>query len=675
MQKNSWVTTKPNLKPRGKGIRAFLRSVKIFLVSKSKDQEEEIRKVKDRLLQDLKHKDLGDEKANVIALFEVISNFIEHGWRVQVSKGKLQIARPDRERSDREECKKQIQRALKVERDKALAETTSASFIREMETRRLTKAGWISVFNLMRDGRDLASKLRNRRDKESIVELKKLISPYLQFVETHGGDKEKVVCQETGLPLANIWRYFRMTWSNKYESVPGRKMMILIRDRAAPFHPIIGIAALSSAIPKLSVRDEWLGWKPEVVWRRVTDERSEEWAQWIHSSWGTLIKELFIDDFIEEKVISIRDVSCPSREVIDKLRKAGKLDRESHHLYARKADFEVANQKGSAHWRKVATASLFRSKRALALSNLLEVRMVLCESGFTKPTKENFSSFLNMRRARWVIETLAKVIKGRTMGINIMDISLCGALKPYSEILGGKLVAMLLTSPEVIEEYRRRYKNYDSIIASSMAGRVIRRDPTLVFLCTTSLYGIASSQYNRVVIPANRMVPEKDGEIRYRKLGTSSGFGTFHIGSESLKAIDVVFARANHGRRVNSIFGEGASPRLRKIREGLDELGLPSNEILKHGDERIVYGINLVKNPGAYLLGLTDAPDYIVNGNGKQISGRIVDWWMKRWLLNRAKREEVLCRVEQHDLTYPIQHGARAPQVETQAEKLISDWG
>jgi hypothetical protein len=56
------------------------------------------------------------------------------------------------------------------------------------------------------------------------------------------------VCSETGQRLNDIWRYFRHTWVNIYRSVPGRNLMILVRDRAVPGHPVIGIAALASSV-------------------------------------------------------------------------------------------------------------------------------------------------------------------------------------------------------------------------------------------------------------------------------------------------------------------------------------------------------------------------------------------------------------------------------------------
>ena len=39
-------------------------------------------------------------------------------------------------------------------------------------------------------------------------------------------------------------------------------------------------------------------------------------------------------------------------------------------------------------------------------------------------------------------------------------------------------------------------------------------------------------------------------------------------------------------QRVNSVFGEGVNPRMRKIREGLEVLGAPTDKLLLHGNQR-----------------------------------------------------------------------------------------
>lgn len=113
-------------------------------------------------------------------------------------------------------------------------------------------------------------------------------------------------------------------------------------------------------------------------------------------------------------------------------------------------------------------------------------------------------------------------------------------------------------------------------------------------------------------------------------------------------------------QQVNSVFGEGVNPRLRKIRDGLDALGLPTDDLLNHGGPRLVYGVELTYNPRAYLLGMGKQPKYILPMKKPlDTTKRISRWWIVRWLLPRIDRDEILRRVARHSLIHPIRHGAR----------------
>ncbi|MBX7047302.1 MAG: hypothetical protein K1X86_15840 [Ignavibacteria bacterium] len=129
----------------------------------------------------------------------------------------------------------------------------------------------------------------------------------------------------------------------------------------------------------------------------------------------------------------------------------------------------------------------------------------------------------------------------------------------------------------------------------------------------------------------------------------------------------LLLARVQGGKRVNSIFGEGANPLMRKIRECLDILKLPSEKILKHGFKRVVYGMPLTKNFREILIGLNKKPRYLIpQNNSKEKTKLIAQYWKKRWLLNRTKNNSVLEEMRKHTLVYPITHGARVilPQME-----------
>ena len=190
---------------------------------------------------------------------------------------------------------------------------------------------------------------------------------------------------------------------------------------------------------------------------------------------------------------------------------------------------------------------------------------------------------LDTRDGKLALTKLIRKAKQDRVGTAMADLTICGAVPPYNEVLGGKLVAILMTSPEVAAEYRRRYATTPSIIASSMAGRAIVRPTDLVFISTTSLYGRRPNQYDRIAIPGAQAASRGTAPIRYEYLGRTRGFGTFQFSDDTVEGMATLLAQTKQGQRVNSVFGEGVNPRLRKIRDGLDELGLPSNIFLDHG--------------------------------------------------------------------------------------------
>ncbi len=133
-------------------------------------------------------------------------------------------------------------------------------------------------------------------------------------------------------------------------------------------------------------------------------------------------------------------------------------------------------------------------------------------------------------------------------------------------------------------------------------------------------------------------------------------------GEQTVKDMGLLRAQSKRGQQVNSVFGEGANPRLRKIRDGLDLLGLPTEELLHHGGPRLVYGVRLVENVREYLLGIERRPRYLLpQKNPATTTQEIIRYWRQRWLLPRITREDVLDRLARHTLVHPIRHGARVP--------------
>ena len=193
----------------------------------------------------------------------------------------------------------------------------------------------------------------------------------------------------------------------------------------------------------------------------------------------------------------------------------------------------------------------------------------------------------------------------------------------------------------MVQEYQRRYGGSSSIIASSRAGRAVSRAADLVFIGTTSLYGQRPTQYERIRIPSD-LESESEG-LRYEYLGKTRGIGTFQFGDQTVAEMARLLAQSKRGQQVNSVFGEGVNPRLRKIRDGLDALGLATDDLLNHGGPRLVYGVELARNVRAYLLGMDKSPKYILGQKGpRQRTAMISEWWTKRWVLPRIAKEGIL---------------------------------
>lgn len=218
-----------------------------------------------------------------------------------------------------------------------------------------------------------------------------------------------------------------------------------------------------------------------------------------------------------------------------------------------------------------------------------------------------------------------------------------------------------------------------------MAGRRIVRGSELVCLGTTSLYGVRPSQYDRIAVPVGTATaepsawgagekppeggtPTGDGTrsvpttLRWEYLGKTEGIGTVQFGGATVRAIESLLVQSKNGQRVNSVFGEGSNPRLRKLRDAFGEMGLDADEFLRHGTPRLVYGVKLAENVRDYLLGLDKRPRWI-GGSGKGAGGgdaaAIVEWWRERWVRKRIERGDVLERIERETLVRPVRHAAR----------------
>jgi hypothetical protein len=578
----------------------------------------------------------------------VIIDLVRQGWRIEVDRHGVLASPPDNE-VDLDAEKARIRRQELVGRDAQLRSESVRRFVREMERPRIRAGRATSVFSLMRDGNQLANALESHRaGPHDSAAFGRIIRPYAQLVTNDE------YCEYTGLRLVDIWRYFRHTWSNSYATVPGRTMQILVRDAAIDSHPVIGIAALASPVVQIAARDRWIGWDSDVFLNAAATKPSIKTARWVARRLNSQVAEIYIDDLAADGLIDPSDVANPTQALISALRADSERQRQRHHRFGK---VRVTNQSRSG-WEARAESALFRSKRSLALADALEMRRVLLPYFSPHPTIRGLAHALDDAEAYRQLRRLVRKARGERVGTVVADLSVCGAIPPYSPLVAGKLVAALAISPRILRAYEERYSR-PSEIASAIAGRPIVRDARLSFIGTTSLYGAGSSQYNRLYWPAATLGGDPADKLGFHPIGRSRSFGTSQFSVETVESLTRLIALSGNMTRVNSLFGEGVSPRLRKVRLGLAALGWPSNELLKHGRYRLVYGAPLVRNLTEFALGVDRDPEYLMDTSLADDQERMAQWWYSRWALPRMNRDEVMDEVRRHRTTRPISHGAR----------------
>lgn len=201
--------------------------------------------------------------------------------------------------------------------------------------------------------------------------------------------------------------------------------------------------------------------------------------------------------------------------------------------------------------------------------------------------------------------------------VNILDAYVLGALPPYNMLLGGKLVAALIRTRDIYDDFTKTYGGTAGIIS----GR--EKNARLLAITTSSSLG-RSSVYNRV----------KLDKIEYlTAIGYTRGWGHFHIPD------DLFFELRNHLRDLKHPyadlhrFGQGPNWRLRTTRAALSSLGF-KEDMLRHGVQREVFICEMATNARKILLTGKGRPNLRTLLSVEDV-GRLA---VQRWMIPRAER-------------------------------------
>lgn len=599
----------------------------------------------------IEDKDL--ELIKYITAVSLLKDLLQQGWSINVKEDETILYLKQDKMSDKE----RIRARANAERNAQFSTDATKGFIKRLEAEKKYNGERISIRCLIGDPKELSNKINDKDRKQKIVD------PYIQLVT-----KERDF--HTGYKINDIWKYFRYTWSIPYKTMPGRNIFYLVRDRSQKYHPIIGIFALGNSVLNLKVRDNDIGWTvPAIKNKMERMKKVENYKQIVSNSNGKNVKVSNISFIETEQEYSERinrDSEKIVRSLIDNIDNAiGDIYVTDlpYHKQTKKPKWETINELRSisealreklvdnkktvnvTDWKAEAKSDLFKKKRAHELGNLLGAKIIIMDA--KKPSYiEWLNELLKSDQGKTAINTALIANRKNKIGSNMMEIIVCGAIPPYNELLGGKLVSILACSPQVISDYKIKYSNQISEIASRMKGAKVIRDSHLVFLGTTSLYSVGSSQYNRIKIP------NKNGNgtrLEYKCMGITEGYGTVYFSKETTHYMGKMLEIIEGGKKINHVFGEGTSPRFRMISKGLSALDIRADSFLKHHSPRIVYSIDLALNTKEFLLNQDSQPIYSFNIEDEEIikleTQELIDYWYKRWLLKRITTVDIIRRL------------------------------
>lgn len=590
------------------------------------------------------------EDLKYMTALRVLFDLTQQGWQLDVHPDeKLYLTMLTENSND----KAYVRSRLSSEKKAQFSDPAILRFIERMEKPKKYNGNMISIRNLIGSKEELIRKIQA---SEQVVE------PYLQLI-SHAID------EHTGYRDTDIWRYFRYTWSIPYKSMPGRNLFYLVRDASQEFHPVIGIFALGNSVLNLTVRDDEIGWTVDGIKKNLerrcskeissqmvsqtnggtvgykrtcyleTEEqhqrRANEYSQKIVS---VLLKNLknAINDIYVKDLTYHRGTKKPSKETVERLRQLSEELRE----------LAIDNKKTTKvkNWENEAKETLFKKKRSAELSKLLYA--LSCFNEYENVDSYIWlSSMLKTETGRKAVNAALVANRKTKIGSNMMEIIVCGAIPPYNELLGGKLVSILACSPTVIRDCTEKYRSQVSEIASRMKGKKVVRDSRLVFLGTTSLYSVGSSQYNRIKVPMSDTFT-----LEFKRMGITEGYGTVYFSKETTGTMMRLLELQDGGRRINNIFGEGTSPRFRLISRGLSTIGVKADAFLNHYSPRIVYSIELAENTNDFLLGYTEDISYPFDASNNNAvlakTQEMIDFWYNRWMTKRLETVDIIQRLE-----------------------------
>lgn len=236
--------------------------------------------------------------------------------------------------------------------------------------------------------------------------------------------------------------------------------------------------------------------------------------------------------------------------------------------------------------------------------------------------------------------------------VNMMDAYVLGALPPYSQLLGGKLVASLIKTREVVDAFAERYNDSTGLISGQ------KKRAKLVAVTTTSALG-RSSIYNRLQLSGKKI---------FEPIGFTSGWGHFHFSGKIFDELRSYLDYIEDDYADGFNFGSGPNWRIRVIRRALERLGMDTS-LARHGFTREVFIAKIARNAEAYLRGDNTRALYGDLPTVKQVAKAA----RERWIEPRASRDPRYLSWQASDLFASIHMQPVAAQAAFVSTREVGD--
>ena len=214
-----------------------------------------------------------------------------------------------------------------------------------------------------------------------------------------------------------------------------------------------------------------------------------------------------------------------------------------------------------------------------------------------------------------------------------MEVTVCGALPPFSQALGGKLLVAFFGHPYVV---RATITPMGELLSwafdvDALTAEIVSAGLTAV--TTKGLYSKHSPLYHR------SQMPGRDGPLRLLHLANTDGNTTSLLSSTSVSAARALLtARAELAPVISPVYGSGGAKRHRVLETAARQVRLPAS-VVNAGIQRPVYGASLVTNASDICWAGAD-PEWAINheASPEEYATMATELWRSVWLERAVQR-------------------------------------